>query len=167
MSKNGVLLININPASTATDSDGRYHITDCDYYLYSGNWPLPLDPSRYTADKEKLVQPFSSADRQGGDLKIIIMPSSPVTWAYPNVTLTFKNKTTKADATPFTLANPSTVPFPAISYSTTVNGWYTDLTFTPSALPVRYEYEVSAVFSVNGANRTYYVDPELDCTDNR
>jgi hypothetical protein len=167
MSKNGVMLINFDPASTVTDAEGRYHITDYNYFLYSGSWPLPADATRYTNDKGKLVQLFHSADMMGGDLKIVLMPSSPVNWAMPTVTLSFKNKTTGAGATPFTLANPTTIPFPSISYSSTVNGWYNDLTFASPPAMARYEYTISAVFSVNGVSRTYYIDPELDCSDNK
>jgi hypothetical protein len=167
MAKYGVVVITIDPASTNTDADGRYHITDYNYFLLGSSWPLPADSARYTNDKGKLVQRYRSMDMQGGDLKIIIMPSSPVTWTYPTVTLTFKNKTTGAAATPFTLANPSTIPFPGISFSPTVNGWYTDLSFATPPAMARYEYTISTVFSVNGANRTYYIDPELDCSDNK
>jgi hypothetical protein len=167
MAKHAVLLINIDPTSTKTDAQGRYHITDYSYGMLSGTWPLPGDPTRYTNDKGKLVQRYCSADMAGGDWKIMIIPSSAVTWAAPSVTVTFRNKSTGGLATPLDASNPQTIMFPGFSYSTSTgpSGWYMDYSFNSPPAMGRYEYEIAATFEVNGANRTYFVDPEMDCSD--
>lgn len=163
MGKAAAVLLNFNPLETSTDKNGNYHFTNYTYNRIDQNgWPL----DGHATDGGKLTQKFSASDMTGSNFRFYIIPTTQVAWQAPSVIITVQNKTTGASASPFVMPggqNPCTVAFNAVQMPQGL-AWYYDIPFQSSPTPGKYTYGVTATFASGNDARTYFVDPEMDCS---
>jgi hypothetical protein len=164
LGKASAILLNFDPSKNAKDSNGFYRFENYTYNrIDQPNWPLD---TQSVGDHGKSIEKFRASDMEGSNYRVYLIPTTQVSWGAPSVVITVNNKSTGASASPFnTPGNPSTVTFGPVTMGNGVQAWYYDLPFSSPPALGKYVFEIKATFNDgSGGTRTYFVDPEMDCT---